>query len=465
MEKKSSDFLGSLLAPDQDCVHTTQDIIKWLKDRREAVAVSIERIPFKDLRRWHFQENSGNLVHESGKFFSIEGVDIQTSFGIKRHWQQPIINQPEIGILGIVTKRINGVLHFLMQAKIEPGNINFVQLSPTLQATKSNYTQVHGGNRPTYLEYFNGQKSVKVVVDQLQSEQGARFLKKRNRNMIVEVDEEISPQADFIWASLGQIKALMKWDNLVNMDTRTVLSSIGFGRVALDMASSLDQRMYLSAIHLDRAIYSMEEHIAWITRLKLIYDLEVRSVSLNKVQGWLRTENEIRHEDGKYFSVVAVRAKIGNREVMEWTQPIIQSAQEGIIGFIVREINGVYHFLVQAKVESGNFDILELAPTVQCLTGNYRRGQNEYDVPFIEYFLQGIGVTLHSSFQSEEGGRFLEEQNLNTCLLVDDSFPVDGHPENYRWMSLGQLMEFLKYNNYLNIQARSLVSLLDLKKI
>jgi len=76
-------------------------------------------------------------------------------------------------------KKINGILYFLMQAKIEPGNINAVQLSPTLQATKSNYTQVHKGNVPLYLSYFlEERKDVTILLDQLQSEQGARFLKK-----------------------------------------------------------------------------------------------------------------------------------------------------------------------------------------------------------------------------------------------------------------------------------------------
>lgn len=37
--------------------------------------------------------------------------------------------------------------------------------------------------------------------------------------------------------------------------------------------------------------------------------------------------------------------------------------------FYYKKINGVYHFLVQAKLECGNFDVMELAPTVQCLTG------------------------------------------------------------------------------------------------
>ena len=64
-----------------------------------------------------------------------------------------------------------------MQAKIEPGNINYVQLSPTLQATKSNYQKVHKGKNPTHLEYFLAEDK-NIILDQLQSEQGARFLKK-----------------------------------------------------------------------------------------------------------------------------------------------------------------------------------------------------------------------------------------------------------------------------------------------
>ena len=81
---------------------------------------------------------------------------------------------------------------------------------PTLQATRSNYTRVHKGRSPLYLEYFTGEKKVEILVDQLQSEQGARFYQKRNRNIIVEVDEneELPVYENFVWASLGQIKRI-----------------------------------------------------------------------------------------------------------------------------------------------------------------------------------------------------------------------------------------------------------------
>lgn len=445
--------------------------LKWIDSRRKAVSVDIEQIPFSRLAKWYFDPETGNLRHESGRFFSIEGIQIKTNWGLVPSWSQPIIDQPEIGFLGIIAKEFNGVLYFLMQAKIEPGNINFVQLSPALQATKSNYSKVHKGKTPTYLEYFNGEKKVTVLLDQLQSEQGARFLKKRNRNIIVEVHEDIPVYDDFCWLTLGQIKKLMHIDNLVNMDTRTVISGIGFGTYPVESVDlfrnfisapsspeSEGQRLLLSALDDRHSLSSIEEIISWITRLKSKYDLEVSRIPLNKVSNWTRTDEEIHHVDHKYFSVIGANVNISNREVMTWSQPLVKSAQEGLIAFIIKNINGVAHFLVQAKIEAGNFDILELAPTVQCLTGNYRKGQNEYEVPFIREVLDcPIERILYKTMQSEEGGRFYKEQNLNMIIGAGDDFPEEV-PENFHWMTLNQLYGFIRYNNYLNIQARSLLA-------
>jgi len=171
---KELTFLRSALT-EKNPFMKTGDCIEWLEERRRKTHVQIRKIPFHELRKWYFDEN-GNLRHDSGRFFSIEGIHVQTNCGTVPEWSQPIINQPEIGILGIITRQIDGILYFLMQAKIEPGNINYVQLSPTLQATKSNYTKVHEGKAPDYLEYFLDSSKSRVLLDQLQSEQGARFL-------------------------------------------------------------------------------------------------------------------------------------------------------------------------------------------------------------------------------------------------------------------------------------------------
>jgi oxidase EvaA len=307
------------------------------------------------------------------------------------------------------------------------------------------------------------------LLDQLQSEQGARFLRKRNRNIIVEIDasEPITIPENFIWMTLGQLKELIKYDNIVNMDTRTVISGVPFGSYdtdtltffsALNNCQKINEYLLHSILNDEVYLNDFNRVISWITDLKTRYDLDLKSIPLRSVAHWVFDGIAIKHDENKYFSVIGVRAEIGNRELVSWDQPMIKPAQEGIIAFIVKPINGVYHFLVQAKLEAGNFDIVELAPTVQCLTGNYRIGQNEYAVPFINEVLNAPRDKIwYSAMQSEEGGRFYKEQNKNMIIEVGSDFPLHV-PEKYFWMTLNQLLKCIMFNNYLNIAARSLIS-------
>ncbi|HNW68622.1 MAG TPA: NDP-hexose 2,3-dehydratase family protein [Bacteroidales bacterium] len=476
MNHHSIKFLVSALT-ESSAYQSTEEIVQWMYRKKESIHVNVQQIPLNELKQWHFDDETHNLKHNSGKFFSIDGIRISTNFGTKQQWEQPIINQPEIGFLGILTQVKNGILHFLLQAKIEPGNINVVQLSPTLQATKSNYTQVHKGAKPTFLEYFNGERKVDVLIDQLQSEQGARFLRKRNRNIIIEIpeNENLEVPDNFIWLTLKQIKELMIKNNLVNMDTRTVISSINYGEFQnitdfydiisqqqIQPAPNFNPQFIEALLCNNRYLYSIELIISWITSLKSKYEIDIQKINLNAVSNWISDGITITHVQKKYFSVIGTRVQIGNREVHSWDQPMVKPAQEGLIGFIVKKINNTYHFLVQAKVEIGCLDILEIAPTVQCLTGNYQNNVNEYIVPFIDIFLNpGAYTVLHQSLQSEEGGRFYQEQNLNMIIEVDDTFSNDV-PENYFWMTYPQLLLFMKFNNYLNIATRNLISLISI---
>lgn len=421
--------------------------------------MSIEQIPFRSMEGWKI-EADGSLHHVSGKFFSIEGIHVVTDYPDRRSWEQPIINQPEIGYLGILAKEFDGILYFLMQAKIEPGNVNHVQISPTLQSTKSNFTRVHGGRKSAYLDYFQNARPEQILFDQLQSEQGARFLRKRNRNIIIKVEEEVPVLDDFRWMTLGQIKELMQTDNLVNMDSRTVISGLDFTEFAMteELRSQMTPlgRAMMGSADRKTGLHTMHEIQSWFTNLKASYDLAVSRMPLDKVSGWECRENEIARPDGKFFRVLGVRVHIGNREVRSWCQPLVQPMQQGLCAFVLKEINGVVHFLVQAKLECGNLDVFELAPTVQCLTGNIFKDAAK--PPFTDYVLNASGdQILYDTLQSEEGGRFYHEQNRNLLVLADASFPVDV-PGNFHWMTLGQINEFMRFNNYINIQARSLIA-------
>lgn len=450
---------------------TVEDVLAWIQRRNEEVSVKITPVPFEALKEWSFHPSTGNLCHKTGKFFAIEGVRVIVDDGMRREWAQPIINQPEVGFLGILAKVIDGMLCFLLQAKIEPGNLNHVQLSPTLQATRSNYTQVHQGRKPLYLEFFQNARPSAILLDQLQSEQGGRFLRKRNRNIVLLIDEDVTANADYKWLTLGQIKALMNHDNVVNMDTRTVVAGLSYRRF-LETMEDVAYARYMDLHGVERVCCDMFDSelarvgvntidgvLHWLSSLKSRYELLVDRIPLHAVDEWQITQDEIVRPDRQYFRVLGAEVLIDNREVRSWCQPLVEPMQEGICAFIIKKMEGVFHFLVQAKIECGNFDVVEMAPTVQCLTGRYQ-GADAVQPPFLNYVLNASGGQIvFDTKQSEEGGRFYHEQNRNLVVEAGDDFSYQV-PENFCWLTLGQLKEFLRFNNYLNIQARSLIAAL-----
>jgi oxidase EvaA len=453
----------------EGCVVSTSEVLQWLAALNKEMSVKVSKVDFGSLKDWSFDEHKTILAHKNQNFFSIEGISVSTNSGAIQTWDQPIIVQKEIGFLGFIAKEIKGVLYFLIQAKVEPGNINLIQLSPTLQATRSNYTQAHKGKKPAYLDYFLRAKPDQILIDQLQSEQGARFLQKRNRNIVIKVDEEIDVIDGFVWLTLGQIKELMKENNLVNMDTRTVISGLSFCEIEFcninlnyfeggsDQTSSLSSIFLKSAFSTAGSFLSTEEVLMFLTSLKSQFDLEVTKIPLCELRSWIIADNQIYHREDKYFKVIGVDVEIGSREVASWSQPMVQPAQEGICAFVCKEINGILHFAVQAKLECGNLDVIEFAPTVQCLTGSYKKS-GAGAVPFLDYVLNANQEMIYfDTYQSEEGGRFYKEQNRNMIVVGGEGLSTD-LPSNYIWLTLNQLNIFLKFNNFLNIQARSLIA-------
>ena len=454
-----TDELSQSLIKSYNPFNSTGDILEWIKSRNREVSVNVTPIIFASLKGWKFNSVSGDLVHDTGRFFSIVGLDAYTNIGKVNHWRQPIINQPEVGYLGIICKEFDGVLYFLLQAKIEPGNVNCVQLSPTLQATRSNYMQVHGGKKPAYLEYFRNAHREQIILDQLQSEQGARFLRKRNRNIIVKVEDDIETGEDFRWLTLAQIKQLMAHDNIVNMDTRTVLSGLRFSGSACNV-SDFGQMLFTSESSIN-GMNTIDGVLHGLSELKSRYELVTQRIPLKDVGDWMVTDTEIVRPDRRFFRIIGVDVEIANREVAKWCQPIVQPMQDGLCVLFAKKIGGILHFLLQAKVECGNFDVVEFAPTIQCLTGSHKNPIG-YVPQFLGDFNDGkcVEKILFDTLQSEEGGRFYKEQNRNVICLVNDCVP-DHPPENFIWLTLGQIKEFLRFNNYLNIQVRSLISALN----
>ena len=447
---------------EKGCVNTTEDLLNWIKELNETTYVSISECSINDSTMWFFDDYNGEVLNRKRSFFSIKGIRYFVN-GDFIH-EQPIIIQPEIGYLGIICKEIEGKLHFLMQAKIEPGNVNCVQISPTIQATKSNFMRAHGGALPEYFEYFENSAKYNVIYDQIQSEQSARFYKKRNRNMIMIVNDEIEVHRNFRWMTLGQIKKLMDIDNLVNMDSRTVLSGLPFILEKLTDAELEEVRDQFTDKALFNSLFmsSPSETISCIFQklndYKMFQEVTTAFVPLNQLVDWKIDAMGIICKQQADFMVRYYDIEISGREVRKWIQPLFKAIGMATYGLITKIKDDKRYFLVRAKAEIGSFDKIELGPSVSWEPSYYLYYDNKVDQIFRNHIEEGKGIICNVVL-SEEGGRFYHEQNRNVIMEINEDIEL---PKDYIWADFASLNYLVQVNNYLNIQLRNLLSLLKL---
>jgi dTDP-4-dehydro-6-deoxy-alpha-D-glucopyranose 2,3-dehydratase len=423
------------------------DFFEWLDTQRTAHAYSVSHARLDELPGWHIEAGTGTIRHDSGRFFSVEGLEVETDHAPAPSWAQPIIVQPEVGILGILVKRFRGVQHFLMQAKMEPGNIDLLQLSPTVQATRSNYTKVHKGRSVPYLEYFRAPRRGRVLSDVLQSEQGSWFLHKRNRNMIIEIAEDVEVLDGFCWLNKAQLAELMRWDHVVNMDSRTVLAGFPHAESHRQEDSDLDRD-------------SLVELLSWFTEAKSRYRLTRERVPLTAVKNWVVSPERISHESDNYFSVMGVHVEASSREIAGWSQPMIQPRHPGVVAFVVRHTGGEPEVLVRAHTQAGTLDVVEMAPTVQCAPRNYADLPASRQPPYLDHVLSARPEqVLFDARHSEEGGRFFQAENRYLIVEAGADFPARLDPD-FAWATIPQLAELARYGNYVNVEARNLLACL-----
>lgn len=444
--------------------NSTDDILTWIKEKNRDVRVDIRKIPYDYTGdNWHYDQERGEIRNRDGSFFQIKGLQ-KAEDGRILH-EQPIIIQNEIGYLGIICKEFDGVLYFLMQAKIEPGNVNKIQISPTIQATKSNFMQVHGGRVPAFLEYFSNKRNYEIIVDQIQSEQSSRFLRKRNRNIIIVVNEEIEVPDTHRWMTLGQIKQLMRYDNLVNMDTRTVISCIPFSlrdfsyKELSHIRMLFHQEPFYNSVFFGNSGSEINKIYQYMNEVKMLDRSEIRLVDLYSLASWKRKMDEISSEHGA-FKVVYCDIEIEGREVRRWQQPLLEAEGQSVFGLIYCVEDNLQKFLIQTKSEVGCFDKIEIGPSVQLEPGE-NPNASLVDALFTYNYEHNRGIEFDGLF-SEEGGRFYQEQNRNVIMKIEKGDLPQPLPEGYFWADFQTLNILIQFNNCLNIQLRNLLSVLDI---
>ncbi|MGV2840940.1 NDP-hexose 2,3-dehydratase family protein [Vibrio cyclitrophicus] len=211
-----------------------QNIINWYESAKQRCTMNVEQIPLLECEGWHLHPETGALVHKTGEFFRVEGIRITSSINreVSSGWEQPILTQVGFdgGILGLIRKRRNGLPHYLVEAKSEPGNPGIVQISTTVQATFSNLKRAHGGTQTLFSEYFLNpiENGATVIFERWMSEDGGRLFNKRNKSMIVEIEHELDfDNSRFKWVTMNElIRLIRSTDAIVAPHVRGILSGV-----------------------------------------------------------------------------------------------------------------------------------------------------------------------------------------------------------------------------------------------
>ena len=210
--------------------NSIEEILNWRKKLLKKIKIKTKLINIKQCKDWIIDKDH-NIFHKSGQFFKVQAVKI--SGAEKREvksWSQPIFTQKHGGVLAFISRYTNkkGV-EFLLEAKTEPGDGADIKISASFQATQSNMNRAHGGKLPNYYDIVVNQKGSKLIYCAAHNEEGARFWKKSNINVIVQLKNPYDTRIKgehYKWASLSQIKKLALLNNIVNPFVKTILFMI-----------------------------------------------------------------------------------------------------------------------------------------------------------------------------------------------------------------------------------------------
>ena len=221
----------------------------------------------------------------------------------------------------------------------------------------------------------------------------------------------------------------------------------------------------LDSIRDDNQINKLDHIIEWFNKKREESGMLVEEIPINDLDKWNVNDisGDITHESGGFFEVIGIKvSNTFDREVGKkgWTQPMIANNPGGILGILMKKINDVPHYLLQAKAEPGNIGKLQLSPTLQATTSNLLKAHGGTKPLFSEYFDEPKNAKIiYAKWQSEDGGRFYLKSNYNMIVEVDNNEDII-IPDSFIWVTLFQIKQLMKIENFVGPHIRGIISYL-----
>ena len=397
---------------------STKDLENFAAAVRDKSKFTMKPIKLSEQEQWLVKDDC--LSHKSGGFFSLCGYR-------DRDFEALVLYQPQGAFNGMaIYLDESGRAYLLLQARVEPGNSRLVQYGPTVQSTPANYLRLHGGKKTAYLEFFfEYQPGVKVLENSTQLDLGRRYFQKTKILSYVQLEEMCPCAENMIWVPLDVVAKTVGNDNFLNTDLRSMLGVFDW-----DSLTGKSLSGYVSG------------------NLTLPIKRQPRSsgelVSLKKLSKWELTDEGIESTGDVATSAKLYEVTCTNREVAQWVQPLYLCEGTGRILLYQRLNHGSLEFLLRRGKEFG-------------VSGNDVYLPSEIVDPTENRQITVFkGEVLADLLQSEEGGRFLENENRYRLIQVQPNVDID---RDQVWVNAAEFKTILSTSNMVSIQLRAIASL------
>ncbi len=207
---------------------------------------------------------------------------------------------------------------------------------------------------------------------------------------------------------------------------------------------------------------SFNENLKWYLYQKRQCKAQISYKSLENLDKWTfnKSKGIIHHKTGAFFSIVGVSTKNALREVKNWDQPFIKQKDYvgGIIGLVRKKINDIPHYLIEAKFEPGNYNLIQLSPSVQATYSNLNQVHKGYRNKVINAYFKKNFKSIRKTWVSEDGGRLFKKRNMHWIIETNKS--KINLPKNYKWLTIWEINEFINKGVYVGPHLRAILSLI-----
>ena len=185
---------------------------------------SIERqmVPLNQLVDWEISDYGIRCKKEAN--FEVRYYDIEINGREVHKWIQPLFKAKGSALFGLIT-RVNdrGIREFLVSTAPEIGSFDGMELGPTVYLEANELATKNNEVVNLFMKMLENKEN--VLVDVILSEEGGRFYHEENRNIVVDIPNDMNIDADgYFWIDLKTLYKLTQINNCLNIQLRNLMS-------------------------------------------------------------------------------------------------------------------------------------------------------------------------------------------------------------------------------------------------